>query len=326
MAYRVRARMRRRRARRDDNPRGYIKRRGRWIAAVPYFRFGRVAPMRRRRYDDNPRRRRRVRHDDNPRGYIKYGSRWRKITDYARRTRRGRFRNFTFPRAWKPLYPRIAANPRRRYDDNPRRRRSRRRLYDNPVAAVTSVFEEAFSPDSLELVFHTGLGFGGTLVGSRLVYKQLITGLDTPVGRVGTHLLGSIASGLLFGTVGGTVLGARALTGGLLATLWQAVSEAVRGSKAQDWVPTLGESPEEEAFRKAIEQEVLRELKSGGVSEYLAPAGSEMYLPPAGSEAYLTEKEATEGSMGAYLTENEAMKTVVGIGSHEFGPSTSERF
>ena len=305
MAYRIR-RARGRRMRRRRNPRGYFMRRGRLIASAPFFAHRVVVPASRRR--------RRVR---NPSGYIRYSGRWRKITDYAKRTRRGRFRSFDFPARWTPLYPRVAANPPRRY-------RRRRMIHDNPVAAITGVFEEAFSPESLELVFHTGLGFGGTLVGSRLIYKQLIPAIDTPVGRVGVHAAGALASGMLLGAVGGPVLGARALTGGLLATLWQLVSEAVRGSKAQDWVPTLGESPEVEAFRKAVEQEVLKEIRSG-VSGYLPPAGSEAYLTPAGSEAYLTEREA-EGGMSAYLTDTEAARTVVGVGSHEFGPSSGEKF
>ncbi len=223
---------------------------------------------------------------------------------------------------------------------------------NNPLAALTDTLKEAFSGETLETVFHTGLGFGGTLVASRLIYKQLITGLgDSAVGRVGTTAVAGVLTSALLGTIGGKGMGVRALMGGLLATLWAGVSEAVKDTAAADWIPTLGEGESEE-FRKAIEQEVLRELKGGGVSHheaegeseaeydeegmsyYLSPAGAQEYQAPAGSEAYLTSQEAEVAEdaphgMEAYLTSREVVATEAGVGQSdaEFGPAgMPERF
>lgn len=222
--------------------------------------------------------------------------------------------------------------------------RKRYRLLDNPLTAITDAFKDAFSGETLETVFHTGLGFGGTLVGSRLIYKQLITGLgDSAIGRIGTTAVTAILGSVLLGYVGGRSLGVRALGGGLLATLWQGLSEAIKDTPAAEWIPTLGEGESEE-FRKAIEGEVLRELRGGGVanhdedeegmSYYLSPAGSSEYLPPAGSEAYLTSQEAEEAveepvGMSAYLTRRETIAAEAGVGDadSEFGPAgMPERF
>lgn len=304
---------------------------------------------RRRRVAQNaPRRirhRRRRRTVSNARGW--FGRRGKR---YGRRGIARRFhggKRYTRPRKRRrvmqdnpPRRRRRRSHRRRRsYSANPGRRRVR--LLANPIAAITDIFEEAFSGETLETVFHTGLGFGGTLVGSRLIYKQLLTGLgESPFGRIGTTLGVSILGSALLGVVGGHKLGVRALGGGLLATLWQGITEAVHGTKAADWIPTLGEGPESAEFRKAIESEVLKELRGGGMSQddegmsvYLQPAGvSETYLTPAGSQAYLTSREAEKdvrGGMSAYLTSRNVEASEAGVGDtdSEFGGnSLPERF
>jgi hypothetical protein len=238
---------------------------------------------------------------------------------------------------------------------NPRRRRrsarraaysSRRRvrLHRNPVEGIMDSLQEAFSMDTLTSVFHTALGFGGTAIGSRLIMKKVIPVLGTtPVGRIGTTFGTAVLGGMLLGMVGGKDLGIRATTGGLLTSLWQILTE-VLPAEAKEFVPTLGDA-ESDQFRKAIEQEVLREIRNGGggsedgMSVYLQPAGvSETYLQPAGSSAYLTSKEAMRDveqgyadggapGVGAYLTSNEVVRTE-GMGQYEseFGRSQGERF
>jgi len=201
---------------------------------------------------------------------------------------------------------------------------------DNPLQAVMDVVKEAFSKPTLETMLHTGLGFGGTLVISKMISgpKALnIAGGETiaSIERVGVSLGGSIVTSALGGMVLGPQVAARMLIGGLLATLWQGVTEIVKGTSASDFVPTLGQAVDED-FRKAVETEVLRNLRrGGGMSAYLTPAGSERYLAPAGSAAYFTPRGA---GMGAYATEMSVVDAGVGTSS-EFRPPRefeTERF
>lgn len=189
--------------------------------------------------------------------------------------------------------------------------------------------------ETIKSTLQMGLGFGITAGGSRLVYRQLLTGLDTQVGRVGTNLAAALLQTLVLGLIGGPTLATRALTGGILATVWQGLTEAVRDTKAAEWIPTLGEDADSSSFRKALQREVLREISGGsragaeGVSVYLQPAGvSERYLSPAGTHAYLTEGEASRANMGAYLTQREVDKvTGMGDAEGEFSASSApERF
>lgn len=204
----------------------------------------------------------------------------------------------------------------------------------NPLDAVTKIFKDAFSMDTLEAVFQSGIGFGVAAGGARFVYRGLITDLNTPVGRVASHLGVTIAETLLLGYIGGPKMGTRALTGGLLATAWQGLTEAVADTPAAEYIPTLGEGPSSEEFRQAIESEVLKEIHGArrggeGMSIYLQPAGvSDTYLSPAGASAYLTEREVQRAEnrpvgMSAYLTEREAERAQAGMGQEdgEFGSS-----
>lgn len=159
--------------------------------------------------------------------------------------------------------------------------------------------------ESAETLFHMGLGFGGTAVGSQLIGKELIPALgESAVGRVGTTAGTAILGSTVLGLIGGSTLAARALTGGLLATLWQILTEVLPKPVTKGFIPVpgMGQAPETEEFRRAIEQEVLRELRGG----------AEMYLPPAGQSAYLTEREAAmarylpPAGQSAYLTAQEA--------------------
>lgn len=200
---------------------------------------------------------------------------------------------------------------------------------DNPFQAVMDVVKDAFSKPSLETVFHTGVGFGGALAIAKFASKGVLNvtseSMTDKLGRVGATFGGTVLTSLLGGVVMGPQAGARMVIGGLLATLWQGVTELVKGTTAADFVPTLGQAVDED-FRKAVETEVLRNLRrSGGMQAYLTPAGSERYLTPAGSAAYFTPRGA---GMGAYATEMSVVNAGVGTSS-EFGrPSEfeTERF
>jgi hypothetical protein len=310
--------------------------------------------------------RRRRRNPMNPSGFVKVGRRWRKITTYAKRrrrgSRRGQIRGFKFPRRYRRSRARrnpiAVTNPRRRRTRrNPHRRSHRRsyarrnpsgarsfRLSSDPIKAVKEAIMSAFSGDTMETLFHLGLGFGSVIPLSRLLIKNLIPTLGTtPYGRVGgtlgVALLGTALAGLV---TKDQKLTSRFLAGGLLATLWQGLSEFLP-VEAKAYIPTLG-APETDEFRRAIEKEVLKELRGGvhgylpaagseGLSTYLTPAGIE-YLQPAGSEAYLTETGAERASsgMGAYLTEANSERASAGVGGpggdfDEFARATlPERF
>lgn len=319
-----------------------------------------------RRSKGTVRRRRRGR---NPRGYVKVGRRWRKITKYARRHKRGRrrgqIRGYRLPRTYRKRRRHARRNPG--HDDNPRRghrhhrharHNPRRRRYyrrnparsyrlaSDPIGAIKAALSEAFSMDTLEALFHTGLGFGGVAIGGRLLYRKVIPSLgESALGRVGVMAGTTVLGTALMGFVTkNKALTTRFLAGGLLATLWQGLSEILPES-AKEFVPTLGDAPETEEFRRAIEKEVLKELRGGGVQEYMAPAGAEgiseyiqpagiqeTYLRPAGQETYLTQVQGEEATMGSFLTSSEverveARPSGVGEAFDEFSRvSMAERF
>jgi hypothetical protein len=205
------------------------------------------------------------------------------------------------------------------------------RLLSNPIEGIIQTFQDAFSMDAMETLFHTGLGFGGTLAGSRLLMRKVIPALgSTAIGRVGTTAGTSVLVSALLGLLTkDRTIAARSLTGGLLATLWQGLSE-ILPAEAKEFIPTLGDA-ETAAFTRAVQDEVLREMRggsNGGMSVYLRPAGvSETYLRPAGSQAYLTQREAQHGGVSAYLTQNELRAAGVGAIQDEFSSdSMPERF
>jgi hypothetical protein len=198
---------------------------------------------------------------------------------------------------------------------------------DNPLQAVMDVVKDAFSRPTLETMLHTGAGFGAALVIARFASSAKVlnvTGEATldKVGRVATTLGGTVLSSVLGGMVLGKVGAARMVIGGLLATLWQGVTELVKQTDAAQYIPTLGQAVDED-FRKAVEVEVLRNLRrGGGMNAYLTPAGSERYLQPAGSAAYFTPRGA---GMEAFATERSVVEA--GVGDSEFGPSADvEKF
>jgi hypothetical protein len=308
----------------------------------------------------------------NPSGYIKAGRRWRKITKYAKRRRRGARRGqiagFKFPKVYRRSRrsrrvrsnPVVVSNPRRSRSRRARRnpyRRHRRyvrrnpgasmRLSADPIAAIKNALMSAFSMDTMESIAQMGLGAVGSIALSKFINAQYPTlGLgNTPFTRVGSTFASGILLTALSALLKKPALTARILTGGLLSTAWQGLSEAIAGTQYTAYIPTLSGSPETEQFRKAIENEVLKELRGGGVhgylpaagaegySTYLRPAGIE-YLNPAGSEAYLTRynSQQADAGMGAYLTENESSRvdarpSGVGDGDGEFGSSgMTEKF
>jgi len=176
--------------------------------------------------------------------------------------------------------------------------------------------------DSLKTVVHMGVGFGGALALSKIAYSELIPALDTPVGRVASTFGVTVLESSLVGLFMGRSTAARVLAGGLLASLWRGLTEVLPAD--QGIIPTLGDSDEE--FRRAVQEEVLREMR-GGMGEqsiYLQPAGVEdVYIQPAGSEAYLTGNEGRElvdTGVGAFMTGRELDRAESGMGdTPEFG-------
>lgn len=294
-------------------------------------------------------RRRRSSRRRNPSGYIKVGRKWRKITKFAKRRRRGakrgQIRGFKFPRKYRRSRRRVHRNPvvvsnpgRSRRRRSSGRRHSRRvyrnparsfRLASDPIGAIKSAIMSAFSVDTLETLAHMGVGFGGSLWLSKLLVNQSFvptTPETMPYWKIASTFGSTLALTGLSALLKKPALTARVLTGGLFATLWQAISQAVSGTQFQQYVPTLG-GAENDEFRKAIESEVLKELRGGvhgylpaagaeGYETYLRPAGIE-YLRPAGSEAYLTEinTERARGGMSAYLTERNTVAADAGVGN-----------
>ncbi len=295
-------------------------------------------------------RRRRSSRRRNPSGFIKVGRRWKKITKFAKRrrrgSRRGQIRAFKFPRRYRRSRrvrsnPVVVSNPKRRsrrVRRNPSRR-SRRvyrnpaasfRLASDPIGAIKNAIMSAFSFDTLETLAHMGVGFGGSLFTGKIMATQIakMTGAleSAPYVKIGSTFLSTLALTGASSLLKNSRLTARVLTGGLFATLWQGLTAIVSGTEFQQFVPTLS-GAENDEFRRAIESEVLKELRGGGVHGYLPAAGAEgyetylrpagiEYLRPAGSEAYLTEvnSERAQAGMGAYLTEKGIDRAEAGMG------------
>ena len=290
----------------------------------------------------------------NPSGFIKVGRRWKKMTKYASRrkrgSRKGQIRGFHFPKRYRRSRRRVRRNPvvvsnpgrsRRRRRTSSRRtyRHVRRnpaasyRLSSDPIGAIKNALMSAFSVDTVETLLQMGVGFGGSITASKFISAELASRFSFVVPSAAKPLVTLAASALLTGAsslLKKPQLSARVLTGGLFAALWQGLSLLVEGTQVQQFVPTLS-GAETDEFRRAIEREVLKELKGGGVHGYLRAAGSEgistymqpagiEYLRPAGSEAYLTEvnAERAESGMGAYLTEVGAERAQAGLGDDEF--------
>lgn len=245
--------------------------------------------------------------------------------------------------------------PRRRASRNPanwgvsayRNRRRSYRLSRNPIAEIAARVESVFTSEGLGTLLQGLAGMAGSLAGAQFFTTSIMPVAHTPIGRIlstfGVAVLGSL---VMDRVVPGS--GRRFLTGGLLATGYRALSELVPAEKKADFpIPLLagmGAEPGEEAFRKAIESEILKELRApagGGVSGmgqsyWIDPAGVEQYyVQPAGMQAYMTKSEArtaapeTSPSLGAYITAMEAEKSgVQGMGMYdEFsGAFSPERF
>lgn len=299
----------------------------------------------------------------NPSGFIKVGRKWRKITKFATRRRRGskrgQIRSFKFPKRYRRSRRRVHSNPvvvsnprsrrSRRARRNPSSRRRSRRVYRNPgasyrlgsdpIGAIKNAIMSAFSVDTFETLAHMGVGFGGSLfLGKMLVNQSWVptTPETMPYWKIASTFGSTLALTGLSALLKKPALTARVLTGGLFATLWQTISQLVSGTQFQQYVPTLG-AAENDEFRKAIESEVLKELRGGGVHGYLPAAGAEgyetylrpagiEYLRPAGSEAYLTSQNINraQDGMGAYLTEVGADRAEAGMG-HDSGDEFSRR-
>ena len=190
--------------------------------------------------------------------------------------------------------------------------------------------------DTVQTLAEMGVGFGGSMFLGKFGRTFLPDGPVQPWMKVGSTFLGALVLTGASALLKNSRLTARILTGGLFATLWQGLSEAVSGTQFQQYVPTLS-GTETDEFRKAIEAEVLKELRGGGVHGYLPAAGAEgfetylrpagiEYLRPAGSEAYLTQvgTERANAGMGAYLTQVNSEMANSGVG-HDQGDDEFSR-
>ena len=212
---------------------------------------------------------------------------------------------------------RAKSNPRRRRRRRPVRRNARRRVSyrRNPLAQIQQAFGDLFSMDTFEQVAQTGLGFAGAVAGTNILVDQLgVDALKEGWGKVGaTAGVSALESGLLHMITKDARLSKRVLVGGMLATLLRALGQVIPAdSEMRKWVPTLGNRNGQ--FRRAIERQVLREMKGAGQGAYYMPAAgsSAYYMPAAGSSAYLTpselrnaENRAGFAGMGAYLTQKQ---------------------
>jgi len=212
---------------------------------------------------------------------------------------------------------RAKSNPRRRRRRRSVRRNARRRVSyrRNPLAQIQQAFGEVFSMDTFEQVAQTGLGFAGAVAGTNILVDQLgVDALKEGWGKVGaTAGVSALESGLLHMITKDARLSKRVLVGGMLATLLRALGQVIPAdSEMRKWVPTLGNRNGQ--FRRAIERQVLREMKGAGQGSYYMPAAgsSSYYMPAAGSSAYLTpselrnaENRAGFAGMGAYLTQKQ---------------------
>ena len=220
------------------------------------------------------------------------------------RTARGRYTGRRTKRRLRKVRPRGWRN-------NPRRRV---RYSRNPLKQIQSAFNEVFSMDTFEQVFQTGIGFGGAIAGTNLLVDNIgVDALKTGWGKVGaTAGVSALESGLLHMVTKDARFAKRVLVGGMLATLLRALGQVIPAdSELRKWVPTLGNRNGQ--FRRAIERQVLREMRGSGNSAYYMPAAgsSAYYMPAAGSAAYLTPSELRSAEnraglagngMGAYLT------------------------
>lgn len=214
---------------------------------------------------------------------------------------------------------RAKSNPRRRRRRKTRRTARRRVSYRrNPLGQIQQAFTDIFSMDTFEQVAQTGLGFAGAVAGTNLLVEQLgVDALKEGWGKVGaTAGVAALESGLLHMITKDARLSKRVLVGGMLATLLRALGQVIPAdSEMRKWVPTLGNRNGQ--FRRAIERQVLREMRGSGQGAYYMPASgssglNSYYMPAAGSSAYLTpyelrtaENRSGFAGLGAYLTQKQ---------------------
>lgn len=229
------------------------------------------------------------------------------------RSRRRRRRTFANP-------PR--SRRRRHYRRNGPRRRSyrhgnRRRVMDNPAAGAMNIFKDMFSVDTVKSMVLGLLGFGTALALPQMVLSQVELYRTQPIVRVLAPL---VVTGLAAALVGFVTKDKNmiktTLTGGLVATGWRALSEVVPAEKKPTFpIPLLAGmgDAQSEAFRKAIEGEILKQLNAEGVSGYLTPGQ--------------VENAVRQGGMSAYLTPGQ-VERATGMGARdEFSPrAMAERF
>ena len=253
----------------------------------------------------------------------KRGRKARKYTANPRRRRARRNARGWFKSPGKYKGYRVM---KRRYSANPRRRRSggRRRYSMNPAATLMGTVKEVFSTESVQTIIAGRAGFGGALALPQAALSgwSMYNGseIQNKVVRVASSGVATalLATAAAYFTKDRQIV-RNVITGGLIATGWRGVSEAVPADKKSSFpIPLLSGmgDAQSDAFRTAIEAEIVKQLQSEGVSGYLT-------LDQA--------RRAGMAGMGAYVTPSElsaATMHPVGIGvADEFDPKQArERF
>jgi len=190
-----------------------------------------------------------------------------------------------------------------------------------------SQLKDVFSVKSVQTIIAGLVGFGGALalpqIAAQTLKVELYNKADA-TGSVVRVLSSGVATGLLAFAAGwltkdSTVVKTVTI-GGLIATGWKGLSEMVPADqKAKFPIPLLagygmGDS-QSDAFRRAIEAEIVKQIGNEGVSGYATP---EEVQRAVGFSGYATPEQVARA----------ASMTPVGVGrSDEFDPrATVERF
>jgi hypothetical protein len=203
----------------------------------------------------------------------------------------------------------------------------------NPAGTLMSTMKDIFSVKSLQTVLYGFGGFAGAL-GIPQFFLSQTTWWAQPVVRT---LAPVVTTGIL-ATLAWYALGDRdavrtVVTGGLVASGWRAVSEVVPASqKASFPIPLLAGlgDAQSDAFRRAIEGEIVRQLQSEGLSAY-ATVDEIRRLGMNGMGAYATVSDMTraaDGQSGFHGLPQPRTLMPSGVGfADEFDPKTMrERF
>lgn len=159
-----------------------------------------------------------------------------------------------------------------------------------------SSIKDVVSVDAVKTAVAGLAGFGGALGIPQAVLSST-EAWKNPWIRVGASLLTTALLGVVVNYVTkDRELVKTAITGGLVATGWRGLSEAVPADKKASFpIPLLagmGDAASDN-FRRAIEQEIVQQLNQNGVSAYLTPGQADRAQ---------VQMNGYRRNMGAYLT------------------------